>query len=110
MGDDPEITRNSRCRNSFERRIHLDILIPPPNFWRKLAFTMPFLFRQPLSQANETPDHPKHDADTCQNTECVASQPTSTSAGIEKIIGVESLGGMGDISQSEIEGQNDDEK
>ena len=65
---------------------------------------MPFLFRHPLSQANQTPDQAKYDADACQNTECIACHPTSASAGIEKVIGVKSLDGMGDISQGEIEG------
>lgn len=102
MGDNLEILRNSRCPNSVERLVHLDILVSPPGSCRKLAFQMPFRFRQPLSQANKTPDQPKKDADACQNSEYTACHPATSSARIEKAICVESLGGMSDINQGEI--------
>lgn len=76
----------------------------------ELAFHAQFLLGEPAAGPDEAPDDHEDDEDGNGDAEDVGGDKTVLLlGGVEEGVGVEALGGLGDVGEREVEGQNYDE-
>lgn len=99
----------------FLQLYHLYIYFPPipsvafPPLIGKLPF-QPQLPCRKVPEPYDTPDNAKDHATSDQDPKTISSNTAAALAGVEKGVWVEALRGMGDVGQSEIARQQDDQK
>lgn len=83
---------------------------PPPILPRKLPFHTQHLLRQPPPH----PYQPAHQAEnhtySRQDAEDVAHDRSATFATIEEGVGIEALGGVGQVGEAKVEGKEEDDE
>lgn len=91
---------------------HLHASFPPTHFpprSRKLA-VQPQLLCHQIPEPDQTPNNAKDDDDGSQDSETISGHTAATLARIKERVRIPALCGMGDIGESEIACQQDDQK
>lgn len=96
---------------SFPHMIHhLNIPHPDPALLAEPPIPVPHRLRHALPAPDHRPHGAEDDADAGEDAEHVARQAAGAAGRVEETVGVEALGGVGEVGEAEVEGEDEDQE